>query len=510
MLAALIIAPAVLFVLNSCNKDIVETTDNHPVLDPISTNPEAAGWQPFIATEAGLNIPAPAPVNSAAYREELAGLKAASSNLTAEQQDVINFWKVGSILRWNEIMRELVAKHNLPPFQNPDGSYPVPSATNPFSYPVFPFSNPPYAARAYAYVSIAQYDALIMAWKIKYQHHRPAPYETDGSISVSVPKSTLPAYPSEDAVIAGASLEIMRLLFPADVDYLNKMAEDEKNYRLWSGANVPSDIAAGDSLGRQVARQIIQRARGDGMNLAGGDAAMWSKMEEDTRARNEIPWISLESPKRPPMLPAFGNVKPILFNPAQLPGLLPPSPPPTASERMKAELEEIRKFTDNPSKERMRIVNFWADGVATYTPPGHWNAIAAKAFVEKRYSEINWARNYALLNAGMMDAAILCWNAKFLYFNPRPSQMNPKIKTLTGVPNFPSYISGHSTFSGAAAGILGYLLPEHAQEFSAMALEASNSRMYGGIHYRADCEEGLVAGGKIAALAIQRAGIDIR
>jgi len=54
----------------------------------------------------------------------------------------------------------------------------------------------------------------------------------------------------------------------------------------------------------------------------------------------------------------------------------------------------------------------------------------------------------------------------------------------TGLPNFPSYISGHSTFSGAAATILGYIIPSKATMFNSMADEASLFRLYGAIHYR--------------------------
>ncbi len=300
----------------------------------------------------------------------------------------------------------------------------------------------------------------------------------------------------------------MKLLFPADLEYLKKMAEEEKNYRLWSGANVKSDIAAGDSLGRWVARKIIQRAKTDGMGAAGGNPALWTKLEEDCKAKGETPWMSLESPKRPPMLPFFGNLKPILFGTETVATLRPGPPPSANSEQMKKELDEVLNFTENPTRERMRIVNLWADGVGTYTPPGHWNAIATDEFIKKGFSEVRWARNYALLNASMMDAAIMCWNTKFFYFNARPCQLNPKIKTLTGTPNFPAYISGHSTFSGAAATVLGYLVPEKAGEFNAMAQEASNSRMYGGIHYRADCEAGLETGNKIGNYAINRAKTD--
>jgi membrane-associated phospholipid phosphatase len=110
-----------------------------------------------------------------------------------------------------------------------------------------------------------------------------------------------------------------------------------------------------------------------------------------------------------------------------------------------------------------------------------------------------------MLNVALADAAICCWDVKFLYFNPRPSQVNPKIKTLTGLPNFPSFPSGHSTFSGAAATILSHLLPSLSDTFNKYADEASMSRLYGGIHYRTDCETGLVVGKAIGQKAVDRA-----
>ena len=88
------------------------------------------------------------------------------------------------------------------------------------------------------------------------------------------------------------------------------------------------------------------------------------------------------------------------------------------------------------------------------------------------------------------------------------TQVDPSIKTLTGIPNFPAYISGHSTFSGAAATILGYLVPENAGKYSAMAEEAGLSRLVGGIHYRTDCDAGLTVGNKVGGYAILRAQND--
>ncbi|MBC7873838.1 MAG: phosphatase PAP2 family protein, partial [Ferruginibacter sp.] len=269
-----------------------------------------------------------------------------------------------------------------------------------------------------------------------------------------------------------------------------------------------SELEAGEALGRSVAQKFVTRARGDRAGAAIGTPAQWTQLETDAIARGEIPWYSLELPKRPPMLPLFGKVKAFLFDSLTAISLRPGPPPPTSSDKMKKETEEVFNYTNNPTRENTRIVHFWADGVGTYTPPGHWDAIAAEDFIIKNFSEVRWARNMALVNMSLMDAGIVCWDTKYYYCNPRPTQMNPNIKTLTGIPNFPAYISGHSTFSAAAAGVLGHIIPEKAAEYDAMAKEASLSRILGGIHYRSDCEVGLVVGKNVAGYAIARARTD--
>jgi membrane-associated phospholipid phosphatase len=89
-------------------------------------------------------------------------------------------------------------------------------------------------------------------------------------------------------------------------------------------------------------------------------------------------------------------------------------------------------------------------------------------------------------------------------------------------PNFPSYTSGHSTQSGAAASVLtdmfgvkkfrdtthidhALLPPQEPRTFDSFhqaAVEAAVSRLYGGIHYRFDNYDGL-ASGKCIGQAIQ-------
>ncbi|MFT3937068.1 MAG: phosphatase PAP2 family protein [Chitinophagaceae bacterium] len=489
----------------ACSKKVDGRTDNLAPLQPSKTDADAGSWKPILLTApTDVAVAAPIATTSPDYIIQINEIKSYQANITSAEKDIVKYWSAGAVLRWNEILRQLVAQHNLPPYQNADGTYPFPNANNPLAYPLFPFANPPYAARAYAYVSAATYDALVAAYYYKKLYNRAAPYTVDATVNALIPKSDLPSYPSEDAVIEGATTEMLKLLFPGDQEFIQQKAEEHKRARLIAGANVRSDIEAGEALGRAVAQKFVVRARGDRAGAAAGAQADWTKLETDAIARGEKPWYSLETPKRPPMLPLFGKVKAFLFDSLTAISLRPGPPPLTGTSKMQQETDEALDFTTHDTREHYRIVHYWADGVNTATPPGHWDAIAAEDFIKKNFSEVRWARNLALLNMAEMDAAIVCWDTKYFYFNPRPTQNNPAIKTLTGIPNFPSYISGHSTFSGAAAAVLSYIIPENKDKYNAMAQEASLSRMYAGIHYRADCTAGLQVGTNVGNYAVTR------
>ena len=128
--------------------------------------------------------------------------------------------------------------------------------------------------------------------------------------------------------------------------------------------------------------------------------------------------------------------------------------------------------------------------MGTYTPPGHWNRFASDLIIKYRLNPLRAARVLAYLNMAMDDAGIACWDAKYYYHYPRPIQTIPGFKTILGTPNFPSYTSGHSTFSFAGATVLSHFFPEEEGVLTGYAEEAAISRMYAGIHYRFDVEAG--------------------
>src|SRR6185437_2597528 len=195
---AVAVASATVLAGSGCDNTITTSEALQP-LQAASLDSGAGSWRMIVLSgPTQFTIAAPASDTSAAYAAELAAIKLAQANLTAGQRRSIEYWSGGGVLRWNEIVREMVARFNLPPAPRPDGTYPVPDPENPFADPQFPFANPPYAARAYSYVAVAQYEALKTAWYWKFQYHRPSPARVDNGITALMPVSDLPAYPSED------------------------------------------------------------------------------------------------------------------------------------------------------------------------------------------------------------------------------------------------------------------------------------------------------------------------
>jgi hypothetical protein len=494
----------VFFVFQSCEKDLPARAE-FDAYEFASLDENGGSWKTVLLDSATqINIPAPEDISSAGYQAELADLKATSANLSAEQQEAVEYWSVNPLVRWNEIALELVSKYNLIPAPNPDGTYSQPNAANPGVYPYFPFANPPYTSRMLAYWSAAQFDALIAAWHYKYLHNRPAPYNVDASIVTHLPKNDLPGYPSDGAVIAAVSQSILTAMFPLEKEFLAMKAAEHKSSLIWAGVNVESDVVWGDSLGRGVAAKFNARAATDGMKDAQTTKTISDSLRDAAQAKWGWHWENLEEPQRPVGLaPLFGRVRPWCI--PNVEAVRPAPPPAPGSTEFEADVKELQDIADNLTEKQRKIANFWSDGLGTYTPPGHWNRFASGFVVQYKLNPLRTARTFAYMNMAIEDAGISCWDTKYYYHYPRPSQAVPGFKTILGIPNFPSYTSGHSTFSAAAASVLSYIFPNEKAKCETWAAEAAESRIYGGIHFRFDAEVGNVQGKAVGEYAVQKA-----
>jgi membrane-associated phospholipid phosphatase len=302
-----------------------------------------------------------------------------------------------------------------------------------------------------------------------------------------VQTTTDPAYPSDHAAVAAASAAVLSYLYPNETTSLSKQATADEQSRLAAGVNFRSDITAGDAIGLAVARDVINRAKNDGSNV------VWNGTVPTGPGR----WFSTESPPQPPLLPNWGNVTPWLLNSSSL--ILPEAPPPFSSAQFNASLQEVKQIANTRTAEQLRIAQFWNDD-----PPTHWNQIGCGLIQNYSLNELRAARALALTNTASMDAGICCWKCKYDYWYLRPVQADPTIQTAFETPNFPSYTSGHSDLSAAAGGVLSYVFPKEKSNLQAMVQQASLSRLYAGIHYRFDCDQGVKVGSEVAQHAIQR------
>ncbi|PKB44352.1 PAP2 superfamily protein [Cellulophaga sp. RHA19] len=188
---------------------------------------------------------------------------------------------------------------------------------------------------------------------------------------------------------------------------------------------------------------------------------------------------------------------------------------------------EIRKNGD--TSEEVEIAKFWdcnpyvstSKGhlmIATkkITPGAHWIGITKIACKQQKLDFTAAVHANTITSIGIFDAFISCWDEKYRSNLIRPETLinntiDKEWTPLLQTPPFPEYTSGHSVVSGASATILTQLFGDNfsfsddtetpyglpVRKFSSFnnaAKEAAVSRLYGGIHYRAAIDNGVVQG----------------
>ena len=125
-------------------------------------------------------------------------------------------------------------------------------------------ANPPRAARAYALVSVAGYDATVACWDAKFHYLTARPNQFDDSIETVLPTYPIPDYPSGHAATLGGTAQVLAHLFPRDAHFFQSRADENAASRLWAGIHFRSACEAGVQLGRDVGQAVIDRAATDG------------------------------------------------------------------------------------------------------------------------------------------------------------------------------------------------------------------------------------------------------
>ena len=361
-------------------------------------------------------------------------------------------------------------------------------------------TSPPAASRNLAILHVSMYDAL-NGIERTHEHYL-------------VP-STVPASASKEAAASAAAHKVLTTFFPTNAPMFDALHE-----ATLAGIRNGPQKTKGIAWGQSVAAAVLAARANDGSTSVmappgGSDPGTWTPTPPANAGY---------------LLPQWGAVLP--FSMSSSIQFRPAGPPSLDSAKYAADFEEVKMLGGAVSSARTadqsQIAQFWADGGGTETPPGHWNHIAQDVAVQMGNTMEENARLFALLNIAMADAAICAWDAKYHYHNWRPvtairnadSDGNPLTEPDTtwssfiGTPPFPDYVSGHSTFSAAAATVLALhygtddiafttgsdFLPGVLRtftSFSQAAGEAAMSRIYGGIHFRFASDDGLIGGMRI-------------
>ena len=332
--------------------------------------------------------------------------------------------------------------------------------------------NPLAAARVFALLSVAQYGAI---------------GQVGGSTDGTIPEQGIGAggralFELERGAITGASWPVLAFLFPSASSDLEQRARAEASSR----GNTHPQFERGLEIGTAMAARMIERAKADHFT----DVWTGSVPVGPGKWRNN----------GAPSGPLFGTVTPYLMSSGSQ--FRPAPPPEYRSAAYTAALDEISTLSANRTAEQLAIARFWNFPAGSYTPIGYWNELAGKYIEEYRLNERAAAHVFALMEAASMDAMIGCWDAKYFYWYIRPSQENAAITLPIGLPNHPSYPSGHSCNSSAATTVLSHFFPSHSSELATQLDLAGLSRMYAGIHYRFDITAAVQLGTAVAQLAL--------
>jgi hypothetical protein len=177
-------------------------------------------------------------------------------------------------------------------------------------------------------------------------------------------------------------------------------------------------------------------------------------------------------------------------------------PLPVSSATMQDELATVKAALVTATNEEKAIVVKWAGGPGTRTPPGIWLTLATDYMHAQDTPFDLYLETRALVAASMADAVIGAFDSKYAHQYKRPNMVDTSIVTIMPTPNHPSYPAGHATISWAAATVLAKYLPDNQQEWERLAVEASDSRTIGGIHFPSDNAAGTTLGTNIGVQVI--------
>ncbi len=220
--------------------------------------------------------------------------------------------------------------------------------------------------------------------------------------------------------------------------------------------------------------------------------------------KHDAPWdgrIPLGSGKwvdrnaAPPLAPRAGEWKRWVLNGVPVVE----APPEAGSAELERELEAVRTATQNRNEQDVADMRFWSGAPGSDGPASIWQTelyeiIKTELPNVPAEADALYAAIQKHLAITIADAFMESWRVKYTYWTARPSMLDSSIDVAIAEPQYPSYPSGHSTVSSAAAQVLTALVPTHRGEWFEMAETARDSLVLAGVYFRVDATSGYELG----------------
>ena len=381
------------------------------------------------------------------------------------------------------------------------------------------------ASRFYAYALLGAYEAAYFANgnlpNIKERFN-----VNPGIKPPLVPKNFSLSFSSSYAM-----LEVGRNIMPSGTI----LAENQKNLLAFfrKKKKMPdADLTDNVRYAEEIAKYIIAYAKTDGYNK------LSTYPRYTPNKKKEGHWYPTPPEYMGAIEPQWKTVRPFFLDSAAQ--FAPPPPVPfskdSTSEFYKLMLE-VYDIKNKLTKEQGAIANFWdcnpfavnyaghmAIGLKKISPGGHWMGIAGIATKKADISLDSAILIQTVVAITLHDAFISCWQEKYFSDRIRPESAinilhDPSWRPLLQTPPFPEYTSGHSVASSSVAVVLTYLLGDNfsfvdtseiyfglpAREFKSFyqaSNEAAVSRLYGGIHFRDACDNGVIQGKQVGQFVL--------
>lgn len=389
-----------------------------------------------------------------------------------------------------------------------------------------PGYKPPVSARNIAYINLIAYEAIVHGSNGKY---RSFSGYYDG-LSLNAPDADKEY--SWEVCLNAAYERAFELYYPtAPAEQQFRMLEVGGALRTDMQSKTTTDVYHRSAeYGQYVAETIYGWSAEDHW---GHEAYLHNTDPNYVPPTSAGLWRPTYPDYQPAILPHWGKVR--TFAALASDGVPPPPAFSTAQgTQLYTEALETQQLVNEikagGKQEDFWIAQFWSDDcpILTFSPAGRWVSIANQVVAIERLDMMETVATYAKLSMALSDAGVKCWEQKYVYNLLRPvdyirQYMNdPDWNTVmcpdgSGgfyTPSFPTYPSGHATFSGAAASILESIFgtsyhftdrshegrtefkgaPRSFDSFEEMALENAYSRVPLGVHFRSDSNAGISLG----------------